>query len=401
LTMHTYTLLNPDAPAWPTQIDGLYEALGQPNPSLLPAYFVKTSFARMGGQVLQITGQDGLCGMGLLFPQAIVDGQPHYTLRIQATPAAPLDGPAVAAVAEALLAPAKVQMIYWPSEPQQYAPSHEIVGEFDIGAPDQHEAEAICLLHQTIWQTTPEARFPADIHSCGFGLGTSLVARHSGRVVGFLFGFISFGLPAALGRPGPSIESQTMGIDPAYRRYGLAALLKRRQAQQALERGFSVIHWTADPLQFPNAGLNFGRLRAVAGAFYPNYYPFRNALNRIHPSRLGITWLLDSAHGKQGLKDGAGRRELSEFVGAVLLNQGPEILSGPHDSAPAAIEIPRDWTSLQHDDEPLAQRWRDTTDSLLSAIVGTQAGRYLVTDVATQGERCYLIAQPFAPELIT
>lgn len=395
--MHTYTLLDHTNPDWLAQLDELYAALGPANLTLLPSYFVKTSFARLGGHVLKITSQSGICGMGLLFPRARVEKRLLYTLRLQPAPAETLDGLAVAAVAEALLAPAQVQ-IYHPADPQQYAPSYQAIGEFDIGAPTEAEAAVIPLLHQAIWQTAPEARFPADIHSCGFGLGTSLVARHSGRVVGFLFGFISFGLPANISQLG--IESQTMGIDPAYRRYGLAALLKRRQAQQALERGITLIHWTADPLQFPNAGLNFGRLRAVAGAFYPNYYPFRNALNRVHPSRLGISWLLDSAHGRQGMIGGAGRRNLTDFPAVTLLNHGPEILTSPIGSAAIAIEIPPDWTALQSDDPLMAQRWRDATDTILSALIGMETGRYLVTDVATHGQHCYLIAQLYAPELI-
>jgi predicted GNAT superfamily acetyltransferase len=370
-------------------LDGVYRSLGEQ--ALLPAYFVKTSFARLGGRVLLINGPAGLAGAAFAVPRAEEQGQRWYTLRLHAAPDQHLNADHVAARAEELLN-GRTQ-IYWPGEEQTFAPTYEQVGEFTIGAPDASEAEAISTLHQSIWQTEASARFPADIHSSAFGLGTSLVARHKGNVVGFLLGFVSFGITSVPGRSGPGIESQTMGIDPAFRRYGLAATLKRMQGQQALARGFRTIHWTADPLQFPNARLNLDRLRAIAGSFYPNYYPFRNALNRIHPSRLGLTWLLDTDHGQAGLTSGEPLRDLRAFPGVVILNNGPEPLPNTTHNAPAiAIEIPADWTALQHDDPATAQRWRDATDVILSRFIGFGNDQYIVTDAARDGEQCYLIA---------
>jgi predicted GNAT superfamily acetyltransferase len=387
--MHQITLLDHTTPAWPAAVDALYTALvGEP---LLPAYFVKTSFARIGGRVLRIDGSQGLVGMALLVPRGYANGTACYTLRLHNAPGQRLDGEATAQVAEALLSAQMV--IYWPHEEHTWAPTYEQIGEFSIGAPDANEAAAMSSLHQTIWQSEADARFPADIHSREFELGTSLVARHAGNVVGFLLGFVSFGTPSIAGRSSIGIESQTMGVDPAFRRYGLAATLKRMQAQQAIERGFHVIHWTADPLQFANARLNFGRLRAIAGAFYPNYYPFRNALNRIHPSRFGLTWLLDTAHGQAGLYGGTASPDLVATPGTVVLNAGPELLPIAANGAPSiAIEIPADWTALQHNDVATAQRWRDTSDALLSQYIGFDNGRYIVTDAAKDGERCYLVA---------
>jgi predicted GNAT superfamily acetyltransferase len=90
------------------------------------------------------------------------------------------------------------------------------------------------------------------------------------------------------------IESQTLGVLSDYRGLRIANLLKKRQAELAWREGVGVVSWTADPLQAPNAALNFGLLKAVAFEFAPDLYPFRNELNRVHASRFGLTWLVGS-----------------------------------------------------------------------------------------------------------
>ena len=87
---------------------------------------------------------------------------------------------------------------------------------------------------------------------------------------------------------------------------GLATALKSAQAELARQAGIDVVNWTADPLQWPNAVLNFGRLRAVAFEFLPDYYAFRNELNRVAASRVALTWLVDSPRVRQGLAEPIG-----------------------------------------------------------------------------------------------
>jgi predicted GNAT superfamily acetyltransferase len=153
-----------------------------------------------------------------------------------------------------------------------------------------------------------------------------------------------------------------------------------------------LIHWTADPLQFANASLNFHKLRAVAGEFYPAYYPFQNELNRVPASRLGIAWLPASAWGRAGLTDGPRRdRALARFAGCAVLNDGPRALGRPGGAPHIAIEIPADWTALQRDDLAAAAAWRAATDAILAEWLGFAPGRYLIADVAIEGERRYLI----------
>ena len=126
-----------------------------------------------------------------------------------------------------------------------------------------------------------------------------MVARVEGQPAGFLFGFYKFGgspLPADWAtrfRGALRLESQTLGVKPACRGLRIANLLKQCQAQQARTEGIGIVNWTRIRLM-SNAALNLGLLRAVAFDFAPDLYPFRNTLNRVHASRLGITWLVGS-----------------------------------------------------------------------------------------------------------
>jgi hypothetical protein len=318
-------LLDHTAPDWPAEVDRLYAALASAGPALLPAHFVKTTFVKMGGRLLTMGGADTPLAVGLLFPRALEGGRPIYTLRLHQLGPLPPDAELRAAV-EQLIAPAGA-LLYRPEDGRSFGPTHAPAGGFDLGAPARAELAAARRLHGAIWGVAEAEGYPDDLYSVEFAPGTALVARRDGLLAGFLLGFRRFGLPAlaGLGLPyqlGLAVESQVMGVAPEQRRSGLAAALKREQARLALAAGIDLIHWTADPLQYPNAVLNFARLRAVAGEFTPAYYPFQNALNRVPASRLGISWLPRSARGRAGLADGprGDDRGLGRFPGCVVLN---------------------------------------------------------------------------------
>ncbi|NNJ12340.1 GNAT family N-acetyltransferase [Chloroflexales bacterium ZM16-3] len=434
-------LLDHTSPAWPAEIAALWAALGAPeNPQLLPDYFVQTTFVKMGGLALRLYEGDSLAGVGLLFPRGLEGGRRAYTLRVS------LGGWGLGVggwglgvggwglgirgqIAESELSRAADHLLTRYStgldvrgptpnpqpptpnlqvlipESRTYTATHREIGGFAIGAPGEHELPAIRAQHMAIWGAAPGAQYPDDLHSAEFGPATSLVARTNGKLAGFLLGFYRFGGLEGLERVGVdtslSIESQVMGVDPTLRRVGLAATLKRAQATDAMARGVGLIHWTADPLQFANATLNFHKLRAVAGEFYPAYYPFQNELNRVPASRLGIAWLPATAWGRAGLTDGPRRdRSLARFIGCAVLNAGPCALRGPGGAPHIAVEIPADWTALQAADLDAAAAWRAATDAILAETVGFAPGRYLIADVATEGDRRYLVGHAFDPAMV-
>ena len=58
-----------------------------------------------------------------------------------------------------------------------------------------------------------------------------------------------------------------------------------------------------------------------------------------------------------------------------------------------AIEIPANWTQLQQQAPDEALAWRTATDRLFAHYIGSEPGKYVVTDVGVAGERRYLIIQ--------
>ena len=192
-----------------------------------------------------------------------------------------------------------------------------------------------------------------------------------------------------------------MAVLPAFRGLRIASLLKRVQAQQAWQEGIGVIHWTADPLQFPNAALNFGLLRAVAFDFAADLYPFRNDLNRVHASRLSLTWLVASRR----VDDVPLVGSRSEVVDMGHRRQIPRVNDGPHradftrQDPLIAIEVPLDWTGLQQQDLDAALAWRRVTDEILQHYIGIDQGKYAITGVGIAEDRRFLLAERVSPAL--
>ncbi|MEZ4768126.1 MAG: hypothetical protein R2844_06825 [Caldilineales bacterium] len=259
------------------------------------------------------------------------------------------------------------------------------------------EAAAIRFLQGEIWGRSADNLYPTDIHAAEFGSVQSEVVRSGNQVVAFLFGFYKFG-----GRPLPPawqervrgdwrLESQVLGVRPDLRGRGLATLLKTRQAERARQAGIDVVNWTADPLLWPNAVLNFGRLGAVAFDFVPGMYPFRNAMNRVPASRLALTWLISSRRVQDHLRTPRGVRDLAGTE-AVVVNRGSSAVDLACEAPCLAIEIPENWVALQGQSLPEAEAWRSATDAVLAHYVGSEPKKYMITGVAREEERCFLLA---------
>ncbi len=316
--MHVKLLL-PAAPTWNAEIDRIGALLDvQNNPDVFPYHFLQVVLPSLGGAMVEVM-EDGSPGsryllVGFLFPRGIAGdaGRRDRGLsRVRAgvhVPPACADrasprrphswrrspNPCAASCRRPRSSP------YAPGDEHVYTRTEIDAGNATVGRPDAEEAARIRAVHEEIWNSPPEYLYPTDIHCDEFGLGTSLVARVENEVAGFLFGFYRFGGPALPAdwahrfRGELRLESQVMGVSSRFRGMRLGNLLKRTQADEALARGIRLIHWTADPLQYPNAALNFGLLRAVAFSFTQDYYPFRNDLNRVPASRFALTWLIDT-----------------------------------------------------------------------------------------------------------
>ncbi len=401
-----FDLIESNHPSWRAQLDELYAQLGgSANATLLPYHFLQAALPHIGGKVLVVVHNGVRVGALFALPTpGLISGtkrQPAYVIRQHSLPGAlPIDEGLLKQGLAAVLGTETLDF-FDPGLPHPYQATHSQIGALDIGRPDATEAESVRWLQQEIWRSPAEFLYPIDLHSTDFPIGTSLVARVDGEVAGFLFGFYKGDKPTLphdwAQRWGGElrIESQVMGVLPQHRGLRIGYLLKRAQGDEALRQGIGVINWTVDPLQYANAALNFGLLRAVAFNFTPDYYPFRNELNRGPASRFSLTWLIGSGRVlSQPLFDVRSTViHLAHQPEIVRVNQGWQHYDLTVDANLIAIEVPSNWTGLQQTDADAALGWRTVTDQLFAHYIGSAPGKYVVTDVGVDGDARYLIAE--------
>lgn len=155
------------------------------------------------------------------------------------------------------------------------------------------EFQAVRGLQHTIWGFSEEniGLYPPLLYTASKNGGVVLGAfAPGGQLIGFLFSF--------LGRAGGQWKlcSQTMGVLPEWRGQGIAEALKLAQRERTLSMGLSLITWTFDPLESPNAKLNLHKLQAMSRTYLRNIYGQNfGSLNQGLPTdRLLVEWWLDS-----------------------------------------------------------------------------------------------------------
>lgn len=399
------TFLDASHPHWSRKLEQAGVLLGAgANPVLFPYHFLYVTLSKIGGKLAFFEEGTTTVGVGFLFPRRLSTGaegvRRTYTLRFHPVPGHGCDPHLVIAACQQAM-PDATFVFYDPQGALSYFRTSELIGVVDIGRPDAAEAAASRAIQRKVWGAPEEFLYPSDIHSAEFAAGTSLVARVDGKVAGFLFGFYAFDgapLPADWGERyngGFRVESQTLGVLPDYRGLRIASLLKQRQAELAWREGVGIITWTADPLQAPNAALNFGLLKAVAFEFMPDLYPFRNELNRVHASRFSLTWLVGSRRVRDIPVIGA-RADILDLARRPQIpcaNAGCDDARFDLDADVIAIETPADWTALQAHDPMEAQAWRALTDSVFQHYIGLAPGQYTITGVGVAEEKRFLIAE--------
>ena len=399
------TRADAQAADWSARLREMRRRLGN-RPTLLPHHFLEVVLPKIGGSLfaLKDKGADtgsAVSGYAFLLPRDVDSHGAVYTLRYEQVAGTPVaSAKEIAGAVEMALPLGDRTVFYRPESARQFTPTHVDIEGIDCGRPDAAEAAVIRTMQQSIWHSPPDGLYPSDLHSDEAGTGCSLVARVDGSLAGFLLGFYSFARNQLEGRQKAGIralqlESQLLAVAPDKRGRGIGQALKRLQARHALGVGIERISWTADPLLFANALLNFTRLGAVAGEFQPNLYPFRNELNRVPAARLSLLWPLRARKARMALAEvgQSGPREIGKDPELTFVNRADGSPVFDAASARLAIEIPADWVALQRADRTAALRWRDVTNRLLDHYLGLQPGRYVIVDTGVSASRRYLIGE--------
>jgi chorismate synthase len=148
-------------------------------------------------------------------------------------------------------------------------------------------------LQRRVWGSGYDDIVPLSIFAVIVKRGGILIgAFDEGRLAAFVFS-----LPG-LKQGKPMQWSHMLGVDEAYRRSGIGYRLKLAQRDRALAQGLDLVEWTYDPLQVPNAHLNFARLGVVAEEYLENVYGTSGSvLHRGAPTdRFIAAWNIASPH---------------------------------------------------------------------------------------------------------
>jgi chorismate synthase len=198
------------------------------------------------------------------------------------------------------------------------------------------------------------------------------------------------------------LYSHETGVIPEYQSKGIGYLLKQKQREVALARGFTLIAWTFDPIIASNAYFNLQKLGAIARTYHVDYYgSMPDSINYGWPTdRLVCEWFVDP-------KDQAMIRRYAEEVA----NAFSAVKKGGSEPYPVCVDwsidleakrvlvhIPRQILKLKKKSASEAKRWRLATREVFKAYFA--AGYSAVSVVRREDNVQYVLAKAQLPRNI-
>ena len=260
------------------------------------------------------------------------------------------------------------------------------------------EMKALEQLQKEVWGWDDLDTMPLMNFVVMKELGGSLIgAFDQDSPVGFAFGFVGCDEGNVV------FHSHMLAVLPEFREQGVGRELKLAQRRQALAKGFNHITWTFDPLQSPNAYLNFSRLGVIATKYKVNFYGEQtsSALHRyIGTDRLWVSWYLESDRVRRRLECGSNAKlsqtDLRTLVSLVQRgrNGWPESEPLAHVDQQVLIDIPADIGLLQQQNPQLAVAWRTATRSAFAEAfaAGFIVEEFYRLDRHDESVGCYLLS---------
>lgn len=203
-----------------------------------------------------------------------------------------------------------------------------------------------------------------------------------GGIVGFVLSF-----PGV--RDGKLIHhSHMLGVKPELRNSGIGYQLKLMQREAAIEQGIDLIEWTFDPLQGPNAKLNFAKLGVISRTYLRDVYgEMSDAINVGHPSdRLLVEWWVMSPRVVKRISGEPGPPPASALFPnraelAIELVEGRPVVRRTFTKKVVVLPIPGDITKLKREDPELALEWRMATREAFETLLSSG---YIVADFSSE-----------------
>lgn len=213
--------------------------------------------------------------------------------------------------------------------------------------------------------------------------GLLVGAVDGASLVGFVYSF------PGLKHGAPMQWSHMLGVAEGWRHGGVGCRLKLAQRERTMAQGLDLVEWTFDPLQAPNAHLNFARLGGIAEEYLRNAYgDSPSPLHRGTPTdRFIVQWHLRSPHvaarlGGEPLRAAAAAAPIvnpARVEGRWSVCREPAHLPDAHEAV--RVEIPPDFSAMLLAAPQAANRWRLVTRAIFEHYLerGYRATEFLAT----------------------
>ena len=228
----------------------------------------------------------------------------------------------------------------------------------ELSTPAETERGADLL--RQVWRG-PQVPVPANLlrtvqHIGGYVFGAY---DESGTLLA-----VSMGLLAREG-----LHSHITGVIPAGQRRGLGYALKQHQRSWALERGFTCVTWTCDPLVRRNVAFNLHALGATVEEYLPDHYGgMSDGINRgDETDRLHLRWDLLSPSAVAATEARLPWLESDLPVAVAADEHDRPVLLPPRGSC--LVHLPADIEALRLADPAVGLAWRRAVrDAVLDAL---------------------------------
>jgi chorismate synthase len=267
------------------------------------------------------------------------------------------------------------------------------------------EFRAVERLEGEIWG--PIDLVPVPILSVTVRRGAVLLGAYDDeRLVGFVYSF-----PALREQPPRASHwSHMLGVAPEFRGSGLGRELKLAQRERVLALGLDLIEWTYDPLQAPNAQLNFAKLGVIVEEYERNVYG--ESASPLHGNlptdRFICQWWIRRPHVERRVMPVGIRVVTAELASAPVANTTtndgewltPAGFDRDLDDRRICVDVPGNFTRMLSSDPRLALRWRLESREIFEHYLtrgyrivdfawaeDRGRGRYLLTSIPPADER--------------
>ncbi len=254
------------------------------------------------------------------------------------------------------------------------------------------DAEEVQL---SAWGMTPRMATPKEVMiAIGDNGGFVLGAWDGERMVGFAL--------TLLGRAGDRLYmySHMTGVSKEYQSKGVGYLLKQKQREVSLERGFDLVAWTFDPIISLNAHFNLTKLGVIARNYFPDYYgPMHDSINFGWPTdRFLCEWYVRP--NMQSRVRELAKVDLSNAHVAIRKDGSqpyPRCLDWEIDleAENVLVDIPSDVTMLKAASMEDGTRWRLGTRDVLQKYF---AAGYVAVALIEDGGFRYLLRKAELPD---